>query len=265
MAPLTKETASFHNGGGGNWGAEKGAGTNVPILFPSVLEAPPTQDAAASSGDGTPTELNFWSTVQASAMLHVPGTVATLKDAMKQVHGDDRLTTIVLGKGTHLIDGSYLRISSAMNIAGDPEVPTSEIVVMSGIYFKKKIPGICHLQHLTLRQAKGCGVWGQSSFTMEDVLVDQVGGSGVVAEGPGVVGRCTDVEVRACGMSGVSATMGASIALIGGRTKIIQNCTTGSSKHFGLQVSGSLSSTVHLVFPLRKENVATQNGGGGNW
>ena len=75
----------------------------------------------------------------------------------------------------------------------------------SGIKFVKGIHGNCHLQHMTLRQAKMCGVDGYSSFTMEDVLVEQCSGSGVVAFGTGVVGRCTNVEVRQCGMSGVIA------------------------------------------------------------
>ena len=202
---------------------------------------------------------------KATGEVRVPEDCSTLEAAVNRIRKLRRMTTIVLGPGTHRIDGNYLYLTSALSIVGRPNAPKESIVILGGINLKKKMKGTCHLQHLTLRQAKGCGVWGQSSFTMEDVLVDQVGGSGVVAEGPGVVGRCTDVEVRECGMSGVSATMGASIALIGGRTKITQNCTTGSSKHFGLQVSGSLSSTVHLVFPLRKENVATQNGGGGNW
>ena len=82
-----------------------------------------------------------------------------------------------------------------MNIVGDPRVPKSEIVVMGCIWFNKGIQGNCHLQHLTLRQAKDCGVRGWSSFTMEDVLVEQCR-YGVLANGTGVVGKCTDVEVR---------------------------------------------------------------------
>jgi hypothetical protein len=198
----------------------------------------------------------------------------TLKKAVKQVHGDDRLTTIVLGKGEHVVavykdedgdDSNDLVISSAMNIVGDPGVLKSEIVVVGGIKFKPGIQGNCHLQHLTLRQAKQCGVYGQSSFTMEDVLVEQCGYYGVVASGTGVVGRCTNVEVRQCGMSGVIAWNGASITLIGPKTTVHHNCTKGDSGSYGLEVYGSSSSTIQLVFPLTKEEVAVDNGGGGNW
>jgi hypothetical protein len=53
---------------------------------------------------------------------------------------------------------------------GDSRVAKEEIVVLGGILFAKGIQGKCHLQHLTLRQAKS-GVYGESSFTMDDVIV----------------------------------------------------------------------------------------------
>ena len=114
--------------------------------------------------------------------LFVPVDCSTLKEAIDRVHEDDRLTTIVVGKGEHQIDGRYLYIASAMNIVGDPRVPKSEIVVMGGLRFVGEgIPGNCHLQNLTLRQAKNSSVFGYSSFTMEDVLVEQYGYFGYLA------------------------------------------------------------------------------------
>ena len=135
----------------------------------------------------------------------------------------------------------------------------------------QRIPGNCHLQHLTLHRAKGHGVWGESSFTMDDVLVEQCGGYGVWANvtnqgtGTGVVGRCTNVEVRQCGQSGVGAVNGASITLIGAKTTVHHNCTKGRSYQYGLQVFGSSSSTIQLVSPLTKEQVSLDNDGGRNW
>ena len=183
---------------------------------------------------------------------------------MRKVNYDPRLTTIVVGKGEHQIDGKSLYIASAMNIVGDPGVPKSEIVVVGGIEFKSGIPGNCHLQHLTLRQAEMIGVFGWSSFTMDDVLVEQCGGDGVRASGYDVVGRCTNVEVRQCGGSGVAADNSASITLIGAKTTVHHNCTKGGSGEYGLTVDSS-SSTIQLVSPLTKEQVSLDNGGGGNW
>jgi hypothetical protein len=132
----------------------------------------------------------------AGKTIRVPEDCNTVKEAVLKVHGDDCLTTIVVGKGEHQIDGDYLEISSTMNIVGDPGVAKEEIVVVGGIWFEKGIQGNCHLQDLTLRQAKGDGVEGRSSFTMDDVLVEQCGYSGVYAVGTGVVSRCTNMEVR---------------------------------------------------------------------
>ena len=213
--------------------------------------------------------------------LFVPVDCKTLKEAVERVKKDDRLTTIVVGKGEHVVavykdedesdsddsdetaEMNDLEIASTMNIVGDPGVAKEEIVVVGGIFFGKGIQGNCHLQHLTLRQAKAYGVYGASSFTMEDVLVEQCD-YGVVASGTGVVGRCTNVEVRQCKGSGVFAGSGASITLIGAKTTVHHNCTKGRSGDYGLQVFGS-SSTIQLVSPLTKEHVAIDNGGGGNW
>ena len=198
-----------------------------------------------------------------SKKIHVPQDCSTLQEAVDRVHKDDGLTTIVVGRGEYQIDGRYLEILSAMNIVGDPGVPKSEIVVVGGILFKYGIRGNCHLQHLTVRQATGSGVQGMSSFTMEDVLVEQCG-YGVFASGHGVVGRCTNVEVRQCRWSGVDARNGVSITFIGAKTTVHHNSTKGHSFEYGLKVIGP-SSTIQLVSPLTKEQVSIDNGGGGNW
>jgi len=244
VSPLTKEQVSRDNGGGGNWGAYGSADVNqiINIWAPSP------------SGETKTTE---------EGVVRVPEDCITLYEAVASVYGDDRLTTIVVGKGEHQIDGIFLEIASAMNIVGDPQVPKIEIVVVGGIYFKEGIQGNCHLEHLTLRQAKGCGVIGESSFTMEDVLVEQCGGYGMCARGTGVVVRCTNVEVRQCGMSGMYVCDGASITLIGAKTTVHHNCTKGDSNEYGLAVFSS-SSTIQLVSPLTKEQISLDNGAGGN-
>ena len=85
------------------------------------------------------------------------------------------------------------------------------------------------------------------------------------ADGTGGVGRCTNVEVRQCGNSGVCADGGGSITLIGSKTTVHDNCTKGFIDTYGLVVGSSPSSTIQLVSPLTKETVSINNGGGGNW
>jgi len=102
---------------------------------------------------------------------------------------------------------------------------------------------------------------------MDDVLVEQCGCSGVEASGTGVVGRCTNMEVRKCGWSRVAAgSSGGSITLIGAKTTVHHNCTKCyDSSDYGLKVTHGSSSTIQLVSPLVKEQVSNDNGGGGNW
>jgi hypothetical protein len=300
VSPLTKEQIAVDNGGGGNWGAGYGCDINqINTIAPTVTGSSDTTPNNSSNGRRDvlrtlPTFMqrqilaffgyqDYTLTGRTCHYLHARWTEAmtahrmtgtlfvptdngkTLKEAVDRVTKDERLTTIVLGTGQHHINGESLEIASAMNIVGDPGVPKEEVGVVGGITFKEGIQGNCHLQHLTLRQAKGCGVLGGSSFTMDDVLVEQCGDDGVVAAGTGVVGRCTNVEVRQCGMSGVAASYSASITLIGAKTTVHRNCTDGDSDQYGLAVYNSSSSTIQLVSPLMKEQVALDNGGGGNW
>jgi hypothetical protein len=278
VAPLTKEQVSIDNGGGGNWGALYGGDINQiqtmdKAEFESVLE----QEAISAAR------------IEAILQnIQVTGTVTVnvpedcdVNEAVKAVElvnvreyfTDGRPAMIVLGKGEHVVaahvdeegdDNNTLEIFSAMTIVGRPNVPKEEIVVVGGITFKKGIQGNCHLQHLTLRQAMEFGVLGYSSFTMEDVLVEQCKNSGVVVDGTGVVGKCTNVEVRQCRWSGVVAGNGASITLIGAKTTVHHNCTDGDSYQYGLTVH-VYTSTIQLVSPLTKEQVSHDNGGGGNW
>jgi len=261
VSPLTKETVSTDNGGGGNWGAAFGGDINQ---IKTIADTSSSVNGVASGETKTTSTSSPPTPSESTVVVRVPEECSTLKVAVKKVYEDSCLTTIVVGKGEHLIDGYYLEISSAMNIVGDPGMAKEEIVVVGGIEFKKGIQGNCHLQHMTLRQAKETGVWGQSLFTMKDVIVEQCAGDGVWASGTGGIGRCTNVEVRQCGRSGVVAGNGASLTLIGAKTTAHHNCTKGSNKDYGLEVHNS-SSTIILVSPLTKETASTDNGGGGNW
>jgi hypothetical protein len=259
VSPLTKEQVSYSNGGGGNWVAYV---YKISTHIKTIFERMPETEVRVPEDDKTLQEA-----------------VEVMRDNDRLVYSNNQddlasirrvgLTTIVLGKGKHVIDRNFLKITYAMNIVGDPWVPRDEIVVLGGIRFRNMIKGNCHLQHLTLRFAKNSGVLGYSSFTMDDVLVEQCNYSGVVAWGPGVVGRCTNVEVRQCGSSGVVAQGDASIILIGANTTVHHNCTksntNGTSNTYGLKVGELGTPTIQLVFPLTKEQVSYSNDGGGNW
>ena len=80
-----------------------------------VVQASSTGETKSSSPSSTST-----TTTVAATSIRVPEDCKTLKEAVERVHGDDGLTTIVVGKGEHRIDGDSLKIGSAMNIVGDP-------------------------------------------------------------------------------------------------------------------------------------------------
>jgi len=193
-----------------------------------------------------------------SDTIRVPEDCATLEDAVNQVHGDNRLTTIIVGKGEHQIDGSYLHIPSTMIIKGDPNESRDDIVIHGGIYFEADD---CHLEGLTVSKAKQHGVRGISYFTMVNVLVQNCGRCGIRVYGADAM--CTNVEVSLCGWSGVTAAGGATITLIGDRTSVYGNCTNDLiGDDYGLQVLEG--STIQLISPLTKE-CASDNGGDRNW
>ena len=75
---------------------------------------------------------------------------------------------------------------------------------------------------------------------------------------------CDDLQVVGCGGSGVAASNNATITLSGQGTTIQGNGTKGESFYYGLNTQDS-SSTIHLVHPLTKEQISTDNGGGGLW
>lgn len=185
----------------------------------------------------------------------------TLEDAVNQVDGDD--TTIIVGKGTHVVkvykdngeDTNTLHIPSTMRIVGEQGVPRKDIVIVGGIYFQADN---CHLEGLTVSEAKEHGVRGISYFTMDNVLVNNCGYCGIRVYGADA--KCTNVEVTECGWSGVTAVGGATITLIGDRTSVHGNCIKDlTGDDYGLQASQG--STIQLVFPLTKEQVSRNNGG----
>ena len=122
--------------------------------------------------------------------LHVPEDYRTLNEAYARIEqSKGAVTTIVLGPGDHVVKGGgYLEIECPVNIVGSPDVlDKSNIVVVGGLWIQGKnasnIHGNVHVEHLTIRHEKQCGVFGYSSFTLNDLTIDQCGGFGVYVGG----------------------------------------------------------------------------------
>jgi hypothetical protein len=96
----------------------------------------------------------------------------------------NRVTAIVLGQGFQVVEEStdedchsvnFLIIQCPVNIVGSRDVLNkSTIIVMS--VFDVNGYGNVHVEHLTMRQSKDCGVFGWSSVTLNDRIIEQCGG-----------------------------------------------------------------------------------------
>ena len=105
-------------------------------------------------------------------------------------------------------------------------------------------------------------------FLCDRMTFTQCGSYGVYANN--TKGRLINCVVTQCGYSGIYSSIGAFIELVGDQTKVDGNVTNGYSSSYGLSTDYT-SSRIHLLFPLTKESVSTNNcpyngrnyGGGG--
>ena len=114
------------------------------------------------------------------------------------------------------------------------------------------------LKHMTISETSGNGVEGYEglSWLCDSLTITQCGRSGVWAYD--TKGRLINCVITQCGVSGVSCYKNALIELEGDQTKVDGN---GEYGLFTLT-----ESIIHLLFPLTKESVATNNRGGrGNY
>jgi hypothetical protein len=97
---------------------------------------------------------------------------------------------------------------------------------------------------------------------MRGCTIEECGGEGVYATEADIT--CDDLQVIGCGYGGVFADFNATITLSGHGTSIQGNGKKGDSNDYGLNAFDS-SSSIHLVPPLTKEQISTDNCGGRNW
>jgi hypothetical protein len=94
---------------------------------------------------------------------------------------------------------------------------------------------------MTFTQCVGCGVWAKNTK-----------------------GRLINCVITQCGWDGIFCRNNVLIELEGDQTKVDGNVTSGDSNYYGLKTYAT-SSRIHLLFPLTKESVSTNNYGGGNY
>ena len=121
-----------------------------------------------------------------------------------------------------------------------------------------KSDGIVEIKNLKIKGAEEEGLYaaGGMKVIMRGCTVEDCQYVGVVAYKADI--SCDDLQVVGCGRNGVIAFNKATIMLSGQGTSIQRN------KFYGLNALNT-SSNIHLIRPLTKEQISTNNGGGGNW
>ena len=77
-------------------------------------------------------------------------------------------------------------------------------------------------------------------------------------------GRLINCVITQCRYSGIFCGENALVELEGHQTKVDGNVTSGNSGTYGL-LTFDTSSIIHLLFPLTKESVSTNNHNGQNY
>ena len=130
------------------------------------------------------------------------------------------------------------------------------------MYGKKKDD--VYVKHLTISQSKGQGVWGYAgmSIHLDNLNIEKSGERGVWVFGTkrNTISNCQVSYSKWCGVLVGDGL----ITMNGSGTSIHNNVTGVDSRYCGLYTYLS-SASIHLVSPLTKESVSSNNGGGGNY
>ena len=171
-------------------------------------------------------------------------------------------TIIFIQEGNFEVNESYLRINYAMKIIGAGRDKT----IIHGGGFRitgtkeegKKVV----LSGMTMEGPSRSGLYNNNglSFLCKDMTFTQCGNCGVYARN--TKGRLINCVITQCRWSGIRSGKNALIELEGSQTKVDGNGTSGGG--YGLTTYYP-SSIIHLLFPLTRESVSTNNHNGQNY
>jgi hypothetical protein len=160
-------------------------------------------------------------------------------------------------------DENYVTIEYPIMIIGAGQEKTT---IHGGFKIKgtKEEKKRVNMQGMTMKGSRQWGLHNDNglSFLCKEMTFTQCGDHGVCAGN--TKGRLINCVITQCEESGISCWENALIELEGDQTKVDGNVTGGSSSDYGLEAYRT-SSTIHLLFPLTKESVSTNNQGGGNY
>ena len=181
--------------------------------------------------------------------------------AKEKAYEEKCVKLILLKEGTYDLEEELI-IACPISIHGAGQDKTTLVGGGSYIHGTKEEGKIVNMQNMTMKGSRVHGLYAFDglSFLYKDMTFTQCGCSGVWAMN--TKGRLINCVITQCRMSGIACSDNALIELDGDQTKVDGNGTGGSC--YGLETSDT-SSIIHLLFPLTKESVSTNNGGCGNY
>jgi len=193
------------------------------------------------------------------------GTLQSLVNRLEELRGDEESSgnvpsVLFIERGEY--SGEDVEVKKPLSMYGAGRGKTTLVGV--GLAIKgNKSDGIVEIEDLTIKGGGGCGLIAKKGMNviMRGCTVENCG-VGVSAHNADIT--CDDLQVVGCSRSGVYAFNKATITLSGQGTSIQRNVTKGQSSSYGLNTNTS-SCNIYLVHPLTKEEISTDNGGGGNW
>ena len=179
--------------------------------------------------------------------------------ARKKAYEEKIVKLIFIKEGIYDLKNKGLIIKCPISIHGAGQNKT---ILQGGKGIKiqrpKKEKKRVNMQDFTMKESSGYGLHNYNglSFLCTRMTFTQCGRSGVFAKN--TKGRLINCVITQCGYCGILCMRNALIELEGEQTKVDGNVTTGDSRCYGLD-SFSTSSIIHLLFPLTKESVSTNN------
>ena len=171
-------------------------------------------------------------------------------------------TIIFIKEGVHEVDEYYLNICYPLKIVGAGRDKT---IIQGGFRIggTKEEGKRVDMQGMTMKGSSWHGLRNKNglSFLCQDMTFTQCDRSGVWARN--TKGRLINCVITQCGDSGIFSGSNGLVELEGDQTKVDGNVTCGII-WYGLHAYDT-SSTIHLLFPLTKESVSTNNHGGRNY
>jgi hypothetical protein len=180
--------------------------------------------------------------------------------AREKAYEETCVKLVLIKQGTYDLE-EMLTIACPISIHGagrDKTIIQGHGITIKGLKKEKKI---VDMQDFTMKGSSrdGLSAYNGLSFLCTRMTFTQCGSNGVIALY--TKGRLINCVITQCRFSGINCRENALIELEGSQTKVDGNGTCGIG--YGLETWST--SIIHLLFPLTKESVSANNGGGGNY